>query len=102
MSRREARWERPPRNRTRLINSGTLLLRRFSEMGFRNFVLALVTAAPLLFSQSPEFTSSSVGMQMMLIRPGSMQVGVYHPTCPDPNGRGGGRGAFGPGPNGGN
>jgi formylglycine-generating enzyme len=70
-------------------------------MRFRNLSLVLVTAAPLLFSQSPEFTSISVGLQMVLIRPGSMQVGVYQPTCPDPNGRGGGRGAFGPGPNGG-
>lgn len=60
----------------------------------------VVTATPFLFSQSPEFTSSKVGLQMVLIRPGSMQVGVYQPTCPDPNGRGGGRGAFGPGPNG--
>jgi len=70
-------------------------------MRFRNFAVALVTTAPILFSQSPEFTSSSLGLQMVLIRPGSMQVGVYQPTCPDPNGRGGGRAAFGPGPNGG-
>ena len=61
-------------------------------MRFRKLFLILVTAAPVLFSQSPEFTSSSVGMQMVLIRPGSMQVGLYQPTCPDPNGRGGGRG----------
>ena len=37
-----------------------------------------------LLPREPTFTNG-IGMQFVLIKPGSMQVGVYQPTCPDPN-----------------
>jgi formylglycine-generating enzyme len=61
----------------------------------RSWTLCLFFAcARALHAQNPEFISGTTGMKMLLIQPGSMQVGVYQPACPDPNGRGGGgRGA---------
>lgn len=65
-----------------------------------------------VMAQESAYTDS-IGMEFVLIKPGSMLVGVYQPTCPDPNaparggGAGGGRGAsggpagFGGGPGGG-
>jgi len=35
-------------------------------------------------AQDPAYTNS-VGMQFVLIRPGTMQVGVFQPTCPPRN-----------------
>ena len=51
---------------------------------------------PIASAQEPTWTNS-IGMEFVLIKPGSMLVGVYQPTCPDPNApaRGGGRGASG-------
>ncbi len=44
-----------------------------------------------LVAQQPALTNS-IGMELVLIQPGTMQVGVFQPTCPDPNApRGGGR-----------
>ena len=47
-------------------------------------------------AQEPTW-ANSIRMEFVLIKPGSMLVGVYQPTCPDPNApaRGGGRGASG-------
>jgi sulfatase modifying factor 1 len=36
-------------------------------------------------SASPQTMTNSIGMEFVLIQPGSMQVGVFKPGCPDPN-----------------
>ena len=59
------------------------------------FLVTLTVAATSLVAQEPAF-KNSLGMEFVLIKPGTMQVGVYQPTCPDPNGRGG-FGGFGQG-----
>lgn len=64
--------------------------------------LAFVALAAGLRAQQPAY-SNSIEMDFVLIQPGSMQVGVFHPPYPkpvDPNapsppGRGGGRGGRG-------
>ncbi len=55
--------------------------------------LIVVCGTPLL-AQDPTY-ANSFGMQFVLIRPGSMQVGVYKPVCPDPNAPQAGRGGVG-------
>jgi sulfatase modifying factor 1 len=56
--------------------------------------LIATDAVPAL-AQDPTVTNS-VGMQLVLIQPGKFQVGVFTPTCPDPNARpGAGGGGFG-------
>jgi sulfatase modifying factor 1 len=63
-------------------------------------VYAGLTLGGSLLGQEPTYTNS-IGMEFALIKPGSMQVGVYQPTCPDtaqPNqvgGPGGGLNGFG-------
>jgi formylglycine-generating enzyme len=52
--------------------------------------LALV-AAPLAL-QTPATVTNSIGMELIRVEPGTMQVGVFHPDCENGGGRGG-RGA---------
>lgn len=76
-------------------------------MTLRSFSGVMLLAAALnsgALAQEPMY-KNSVGMEFVLIQSGSMLVGVYQPTCPDPNapargGGGGGRGGSG-GPGGG-
>src|SRR5437763_643230 len=51
----------------------------------RTFLLFVQIGAALLpvAAQEPTYTNS-IGMEFVLIHPGSMQVGVYQPYCPDP------------------
>ena len=42
------------------------------------------TSRLLVAGQEPLFTNS-IGMKFVLIQPGSMQVGVFQPDCPNPN-----------------
>jgi formylglycine-generating enzyme required for sulfatase activity len=48
-----------------------------------SFLLMALAAVPL-HAQDITYTNS-IGMKFTLIQPGTMQVGVYQPTCPDPN-----------------
>ncbi len=51
----------------------------------RHALVALVAAAlGTAAAQEPTY-KNEIGMEFVLIHPGSMQVGVYQPTCPDPN-----------------
>jgi formylglycine-generating enzyme len=36
-------------------------------------------------SQPQSALTNSVGMEFVLVQPGTMQIGVFHPSCPDPN-----------------
>ena len=47
-------------------------------------IAALGAACAPLFAQAaaPQLITNGVGMEFVLIRPGSMQVGVFTPTCP--------------------
>jgi sulfatase modifying factor 1 len=36
-------------------------------------------------TQPQSAVTTSVGMEMVLVQPGTMQVGVFHPSCPNPN-----------------
>jgi len=48
-------------------------------------ILSMVAAGVLsLAAQEPTYTNS-IGMEFVLIQPGTMQVGVFQPGCPDPN-----------------
>jgi formylglycine-generating enzyme required for sulfatase activity len=64
----------------------------------RTSVIAMLAfvALPLAgFAQQPAPTNA-IGMEFVRIQPGTMQVGVYQPECPDPSAplaRGGGAGA---------
>jgi formylglycine-generating enzyme len=46
--------------------------------------LVLIGSACGLFAQDSTY-KNSVGMEFILVQPGTMQVGVFAPTCPDPN-----------------
>jgi formylglycine-generating enzyme required for sulfatase activity len=53
-------------------------------MKIARFLVAIFAAAFLpLGAQGPTYTNS-IGMEFVLIQPGTMQVGVYQPFCPDP------------------
>lgn len=45
--------------------------------------LILLLTPLLSLAQAPTFTNS-IGMEFVLIKPGSMQVGMFHPTTPTP------------------
>ncbi len=45
----------------------------------------LFAAAPLCLTAQEKAVTNSIGMEFVLIQPGTMQVGVYQPSCPDPN-----------------
>lgn len=48
-------------------------------------LFSMVAAGVLpLAAQEPTYTNS-IGIEFVLIQPGSMQVGVFQPACPDPN-----------------
>ena len=53
-------------------------------MRYSRICLAMAALASPLLAQDGIY-SNSIGMQFVIIQPGSMQVGVYEPTCPDPN-----------------
>ena len=45
--------------------------------------IALVATPVTGFAQQPA-PANSIGMEFVRIQPGTMQVGVYQPSCPDP------------------
>ncbi len=50
------------------------------------YLLAALLAAAMLSAVAQEQTyTNGIGMEFVLIQPGTMQVGVYQPYCPDPN-----------------
>ena len=53
--------------------------------------VVLAIATPRTDAQSPSLTNA-LGMEFVLIQPGSMLVGKFQPVCPDSNTNGGGRG----------
>ena len=59
-------------------------------------IAAICIATTGLAAQEPTY-KNSIGMEFVLIKAGKMQVGVFHPVCPDPNQQNAGRGGFGQG-----
>jgi formylglycine-generating enzyme len=57
--------------------------------------MAMVLAAATCAAAQESTTTNSIGMELVLIQPGQMQVGVFQPVCPQPSPEGGrgGRGA---------
>ena len=58
-------------------------------------MLATFAAALAPLAAQPPTHTNGIGMEFVLIQPGSMQVAVYQPTCPDPNQPAAGRGGMG-------
>jgi len=50
-----------------------------------NLVLSLIAAWSLPLGAQDSAFKNSIGMEFVLIQPGTMQVGVFQPSCPDPN-----------------
>jgi len=57
---------------------------RYSFLVVSSIVLCSIAGVAQERVTSPTVTNS-IGMEFVLIQPGSMQVGVFKPECPDPN-----------------
>ena len=62
--------------------------------------MLLGAGAVAVWAQAPTMKDAA-GIEYVLIQPGSMQVGVFQPACPDPNAPAAGRGGGAPGGSGG-
>src|SRR5579863_202651 len=60
------------------------------KSAYLSFFFAVAVLLPLA-AQEPTYTNK-IGMDFVLIHPGTMQVGVYQPFCPDPKSPGRGFG----------
>ena len=54
-------------------------------MRSRHLLLATLSVALLPLAAQERTYTNGIGMEFVLIQPGTMQVGVYRPVCPDPN-----------------